>query len=127
MVARLPDPLWPDRQPTLAEGRLTAAWTIDHVRRTNPGGVGGSTCRAILEENHGNLPKVSELTDADIEEHKQSIESAEKAILKELNPPVSDANVKDLYPSPHFCPREAGRALSGGQDETNPHSLAKLS
>jgi hypothetical protein len=51
---------------------------------------------AILEENHGNLPKVSELTDSDIEEHKQSIESAEKAILKELNPPASDASVRDL-------------------------------
>ena len=31
--------LWKDRQPTLAEGRLIAAWTVRHVAETNPGGV----------------------------------------------------------------------------------------
>src|SRR5690348_9981488 len=40
--------LWPNSEPTLAEGRLAAVWAIDHVRRTNPGGVGGPIQLATL-------------------------------------------------------------------------------
>lgn len=80
-LARL---LWPNRQPTLAEGRLAAAWTIDHVRQINPGGVGGNLRMAIMEEVAGSLPKVTELNEADLQEHRQRIVSAEAAITKEL-------------------------------------------
>lgn len=86
-LARL---LWPNHQPTLAEGRLAAAWTIDHVRRTNPGGVGGETCMAILEEKRGELPQIIEVQPQELLEHQQRIESAEKAIQKELE--VTSAN-----------------------------------
>src|SRR5208282_5567849 len=30
--------LWKEREPTVAEGRFAAAWTLTHVIRTNPGG-----------------------------------------------------------------------------------------
>ncbi len=37
--------LWTDSQPTVADGRLVGVWTIDHVRRTNPGGWWGYSAR----------------------------------------------------------------------------------
>ena len=40
--------LWKDRQPTTAEGRLVAAWTVKHVAETIPGGVGGPLQMASL-------------------------------------------------------------------------------
>ncbi len=51
--------LWRESQPTVAEGRLAAVWTINHVRRTNPGGVGGDVQLATLATASGDMPKVT--------------------------------------------------------------------
>jgi hypothetical protein len=68
--------LWKDRRPTLAEGRLVAAWTIPHVSQTTFGGVGGPIQLASLAVVDGS-PKVDL---ADPAEHDGFIEEAETAL-----------------------------------------------
>jgi 20S proteasome alpha/beta subunit len=68
--------LWKDRRPTVAEGRLVAAWTIRHVSQTAVGFVGGPIQLATLAISDG-VPSV-EL--ADPAEHDGSIEEAEAAL-----------------------------------------------
>ncbi len=76
--------LWSSREPTLAEGRLAAVWTIEHVRRTNPGGVGGGVQLAILAFSTGKMPTVSEVSEESIQEHLQRVTSAEQSLVSEL-------------------------------------------
>lgn len=81
--------LWATTSPTLAEGRLAAVWTIDHVRLTNPGGVGGKIQLATLSaESRGSSaarqPRVTLLSEGDIQEHLEQIRAAEDALTKEL-------------------------------------------
>ncbi len=68
--------LWKDRRPTLAEGRLVAAWTIQHVSQTAFGLVGGPTQLASLAIV-GGAPAVEF---ADPAEHDGFIEEAEAAL-----------------------------------------------
>jgi hypothetical protein len=68
--------LWKDRRPTMAEGRLVAAWTIRHVSQTAFGGIGGPIQLASLAIVNG-VPAV-EL--ADPAEHDGFIEEAEAAL-----------------------------------------------
>lgn len=74
--------IWSNSQPTVAEGKLVASWTIDHVCKTNPGGVGGAVQMMVLPRG-GN---VIELSDNEAEEHKQQAAGAEAAMLKFLKP-----------------------------------------
>jgi 20S proteasome alpha/beta subunit len=76
--------LWSQTEPTVAEGRMAAVWTIDHVRRTNPGGVGGDIQLATLECASGGAPKITVVGSEEINEHQQRIESAEQALVNEL-------------------------------------------
>jgi 20S proteasome alpha/beta subunit len=76
--------LWGRDEPTLAEGRLVAIWTIDHVRRTNAGGVAGEIQVASLVAKGGNLPEVEVLSPEDTQEHLQRVASAEGALVAEL-------------------------------------------
>ncbi|WP_243325155.1 hypothetical protein [Geothrix sp. SG200] len=78
--------LWSDSEPSLSEGRLVAAWTIDHVKRTNPGGVGGGIQMAILPlpSKPGDLPTVQSASDTDIGEHLEKINAAETALINEI-------------------------------------------
>jgi 20S proteasome alpha/beta subunit len=76
--------LWSEAEPSVAEGRLAAVWAIDHVRRTNPGGVGGPIQLATLASKLNAMPQVIEESDAEIQEHLQKIESAEKVLVAEL-------------------------------------------
>ena len=82
--------LWKDRRPTIAEGRLVAAWTIRHVSQTIFGGVGGPVQMASLSFVDGN-PKVEV---ADPAEHDGFITDAEAAlrdhILRPGAGPVSE-------------------------------------
>lgn len=66
--------LWTDTRPTLAEARLVAAWTINHVVQTNPGGVGGNIQLATLAIK-STKPSI-EFSDPD--EHQQYIREAEQ-------------------------------------------------
>jgi hypothetical protein len=68
--------LWSDHQPTLAEARLVAAWTIQHVVQTNPGGVGGDLQMATLVVK-GNQTKIEML---DAAEHYERIGEEEASL-----------------------------------------------
>lgn len=73
--------LWSEREPTVSEGRFAAVWTIDHVRRTNPGGVGGDIQLATLTRggNASLAPK------EDVDEHLQRVAQAEGALVGYIN------------------------------------------
>lgn len=76
--------LWKDKQPSLAEGRLAAAWTIEHVKQTNPGGVGGATQLATLTSDT-DVAKAVRFYDANhIQEHLEQIASVEAAMVSQL-------------------------------------------
>jgi len=76
--------LWKDRRPTLAEGRLVAAWTIRHVSQTIYGGVGGSIQMASLSCAEGK-PKIEI---ADPAEHEGFIAEAEAALRDNIQRPA---------------------------------------
>ncbi len=88
--------LWSSTEPSVAEGRLAAVWAIDHVSRTNPGGVGGPIQLATLNSNAGGMPRVIEASDADVQEHLQKVESTEQALVAELR----GTGVDEATPAP---------------------------
>lgn len=61
---------WEKNPPTLGEGRLAAAWTINHVVLTNPGGVAGPIQLATLSIKEGK-PTVTMIPETDVQEHLQ--------------------------------------------------------
>ena len=69
---------WPDRLPSLGEGTFAAAWTIHHVCRTNPGGVGGSPQIATIETGDKGKLQARIHEEQDIAEHMQNVEAAEE-------------------------------------------------
>lgn len=75
--------LWNDREPTLAEGRLVAAWTIQHVIGTNPGGVAGHVQLATLASGTKGY-SCSLLEEDNILEHAGQAEAAERAMVMRL-------------------------------------------
>jgi hypothetical protein len=85
--------------PSLAEGRLAAVWAIDHVRRTNPGGVGGEIQLACLLANSGKMPSVSVASEQDINEHLQSVTLAEAALVEQVRG-IAKANSPAPPPTP---------------------------
>jgi hypothetical protein len=72
--------MWANSRPTVAEGKLVASWTIDHVCKTNPGGVGGAVQMMVLPRG-GN---VIELGETEADEHKQMAAAAEAALVTYL-------------------------------------------
>lgn len=76
--------LWRGKLPTLGEGRLAAVWTVEHVRQTNPGGVGGDIQLATLGNNAIEGPKAALVSITEIEEHLERISTAENALVREL-------------------------------------------
>lgn len=95
--------LWPSREPTLAEGRLAAVWTIKHVSQTNPGGVDDKIQLWMLPKPVGTAaPAVKELEEAEIQEHLVQVRSAEEALVRELTQPPAG--------------NQAGAAVPAGPD-----------
>jgi hypothetical protein len=74
---------WEKTPPTLGEGRLAAVWTIDHVRRTNPGGVGGAIQLATLSTKDGRAITTL-ISGTNVDEHLQHARSVERALTDEL-------------------------------------------
>jgi 20S proteasome alpha/beta subunit len=91
--------LWIGTKPSMAEGRLAAVWAIDHVRLTNPGGVGGPIQLAVLAPSEGKQPTVTTLTEHDIQEHLEQVRAAEGALVRELRPDSTE-EVVDLPKGP---------------------------
>ncbi len=95
--------LWAATSPNLAEGRLAAVWTIDHVRLTNPGGVGGKIQLATLAAEGraraaDRQPTVTLLSEEDIQEHLEQIRAAEDALTRELRA-IRPENADTLPPT----------------------------
>jgi 20S proteasome alpha/beta subunit len=78
--------LWPSGAPSLSEGKLAAIWTIDHVRKTNPGGVGGPIQLATLASADAGIPVVTLFEEQSLQEHLVLIRAAEQALIGELKP-----------------------------------------
>lgn len=75
--------LWNRTAPTLPEGKLVAAWTIQHCAQTNPGGVGGEVQLATLTKD--GKPHPAHLLDPHaVVEHLQQISAAEDALVREV-------------------------------------------
>jgi len=82
---------WSNHEPTLAEGRFAAVWTIDHVRRTNPGGVGGNIQLATLEPVPGKPAAAKVATPDEVQEHLQKVEQAEAALQAHVRGAATEA------------------------------------
>ena len=76
--------LWKGTPPTLAQGRLVAVWTVEHVKKTNPGGVAGATQLATLASDVEVAKAVTLYEENQLLEHLEQIHSAEKALAKQL-------------------------------------------
>jgi hypothetical protein len=69
-------------RPTLREAVFLAAWTVQHVIDTNPGGVAGPIRVATFSADGNGAFQAIELPDSEIAEHQQAIESAASALRK---------------------------------------------
>ena len=92
--------LWKTSPPTLAEGRLVATWTLEHVRATNPGGVGGKSQLATLSSSGSKQPTVTMIKQSDIQEHLQKVSDAEKALVNEVRPSTEDGQAAKVPEAP---------------------------
>ena len=63
------------QEPTVREGLFLATWALMHTIDLNPGGINGPPQIAVLEQKSG-IARL--LDDAELEEHKNSYEAAEK-------------------------------------------------
>lgn len=66
--------------PTLSEATLLAIWAVQYVIDTNPGGVAGPIKMAVIETRAPGAYAARELSPREIDDHKQAIESARKAL-----------------------------------------------
>lgn len=85
--------LWKERAPTVAEGRFVAAWTVQHVAQTNPGGVGLPLQLATLQVEQAG-PKIEFFSDPS--EHYQAIEAAEHALRDHIRAQGQSDNAAEV-------------------------------
>lgn len=93
----LTDVLCP-KQPTVREAVFLATWTIDHVIRTNPGGVAGPIRIALLDANIAPA-SCRELTATEIGEQEQAVASASK-VLRDWRDLISGRVEQGTSPPP---------------------------
>jgi hypothetical protein len=91
------------KQPTVREAVFLAAWTIDHVIRTNPGGVAGPIRMALLEMNNGSV-SARELNATEIGEQQQAIASAAR-VLRDWRDLISGRAEPDAPSAPPQRPK----------------------
>jgi 20S proteasome alpha/beta subunit len=82
-LALLKRALWSDTEPTVAEGRFAAAWTVLHVSKTNFGGVGLPLQMATLSMKDSK-PQIEFMNDPS--EHYEAVEAAEAALRLHVRP-----------------------------------------
>lgn len=95
-LAFLRDRFWPSRQPTLAEGKFAAYWTLHYAISHSPGGLAHPIHVAILEQASGNW-HARLLTPAEIEQHQENIEGVEKYLSE--YPTVGATSEEDPMPT----------------------------
>ncbi len=91
-----------DGPPNVREGVFLATWAIEHVIRTNPGGVAGPIRIATLERTDDGVLAARELPDTEIEEHRQAIDSASIALRAWRDGIESGAAAEDVPPPPEL-------------------------
>jgi hypothetical protein len=62
--------------PTLSEAVFLTVWSIEHVIKVNPGGVSEPTKVAVLERESDGAWRARELSDDEIDDHRQAMASA---------------------------------------------------
>ncbi len=70
---------WPSKLPTLPEGIFAVLWTLDHAIKTAPGGISEPIQLVALDHSSGTW-KARELTEGELQEHKEAIDYAEKTL-----------------------------------------------
>ena len=76
-IARI---FWSSKLPAVSDGLFAATWVLTHAIHTNPGGVDGPIQAMTLKCGPKNQPEIHELDEADLQEHKVSIEAAERRL-----------------------------------------------
>jgi hypothetical protein len=66
------------QQPSVIEGLFLTTWALQHTIELNPGGINGPPQVATLTLNAKGEPEARILGDDELEEHKNSVEAAEK-------------------------------------------------
>ncbi len=87
-------------QPSIREGLFLATWAVQHVIDTNPGGVAGPIRVATFEPNGAGGFEARSLSDNEIAEHQQAIESAANALRNWRDQLQSGKAAKDAPPQP---------------------------
>ena len=92
---------WQDGRPTLHGGIFAVTWTLQHAIETNTGGVNGPIQIAVLEperKNPTNPTQARILSAEELEEHKQNIDEAKKALrdFQKQQQPTAASNIPPI-------------------------------
>ncbi len=88
-----------DGFPNVREATFLCTWAVQHVINTNPGGVDGPIRISVLEQNEANF-SAREITESEIEQHKEAIASIRDNLVdwrKEISGDL-DAEATSLPP-----------------------------
>ena len=80
-LAFLREVFWESEMPTVQEASFAITWTLEHAIQYNPGGVNGPPRVAVIERQKGKLG-TRILSEAELDEHKQSIGAAKDALKR---------------------------------------------
>lgn len=90
---------WPDRLPTLVEGKIAAYWALDYSIKASPGNVGFPVKIAILEKANTDS-KAYELREEELAYLDSIVDEAEKHLKRFEAPPSSSEADKIKIPKP---------------------------
>ena len=76
-LAFLRQVFWPDSPPRLAQGIFAVVWTLTHSIRVAPGGV-SEPIQVMTLTNDKGKPSAQVLQDVELQEHRQSVDAAER-------------------------------------------------
>jgi len=89
--------------PSVREATFLTTWAIQHVIDTNPGGVAGPIRIAVMERNSVGGWQTRSLTDNEIDDQGQAVESARRSLRDwrdSLMPPQNDEEHDAGIPAP---------------------------
>jgi len=79
---------WPKERPSFAQGLFATVWTLEHCTTVSPAFVAAPIQIAVLEKS-GDTYKARELSDEELEEHKEACSDAED-YLSEYGKPKAE-------------------------------------
>ncbi len=81
---------WQDGPPAVADAVFAVNWALEHAIEVNPGGVNGPVRIAVLERVGGELC-AREVSNDELQEHRQNMEAAYEALRQFKGRPASEA------------------------------------